>query len=164
MTSEKTYLALAVASLFATAACGSSSPTGTQTQAQTVKCVGVNSCKGTSECQSSDGKSACQGKNECKGQGWITVPSAKDCSDKGGYVYGTKPSATPDAGSVDSARNDATAQAKIKCDGINACKGQGACTGAANACQGQNDCQGKGWLEVPSEADCLGKGGTLHKG
>ena len=167
MNHVKTYLALGVASLFAVAACSGSSNTATQTQAQTVKCVGINSCKGTSECQSADGSSACQGQNSCKGQGWISVPSEKDCASKGGYVYGTKkPAAQGDAGMGDALATDATPQTKglVKCDGINACKGQGSCQGADHACKGQNECKGHGWVEVPSEADCTGQGGTLHQG
>jgi hypothetical protein len=50
--------------------------------------------------------------------------------------------------------------AKIHCQGVNGCKGQGSCHGAGNACKGQNSCKGKGWIEL-SEKDCKGKGGTV---
>ncbi len=43
--------------------------------------------------------------------------------------------------------------AKVKCEGVNGCKGQGACKGASNACKGQNACKGKGFTEM-SKADC----------
>lgn len=41
----------------------------------------------------------------------------------------------------------------VKCQGINACKGQSACKGAANACKGQNACKGAGFLEL-TKAEC----------
>ena len=43
--------------------------------------------------------------------------------------------------------------AKIKCEGANACKGQGACKTASNDCSGHNECKGKGFLKL-SQADC----------
>ncbi len=44
-------------------------------------------------------------------------------------------------------------EAKVKCMGVNACKGQSACGTANNACKGQNDCAGKGYLEL-TKAEC----------
>jgi hypothetical protein len=52
--------------------------------------------------------------------------------------------------------------AKVKCQGVNECKGKGACHSADHACGGQNECKGKGWIEM-SEADCKAKGGTVLK-
>ncbi len=43
--------------------------------------------------------------------------------------------------------------ANVKCEGVNACKGQGACKGAKNECKGQNACKGQGFMEM-SKADC----------
>jgi len=43
--------------------------------------------------------------------------------------------------------------AKIHCNGVNACKGQSACKSANNACKGQNSCKGKGFMEM-TKADC----------
>lgn len=51
----------------------------------------------------------------------------------------------------------------IHCQGVNACKGKGACKSADNACKGQNGCKGKGWVEM-SEKSCKGKGGTVEGG
>ena len=65
-----------------------SSP-ATNTTAQSVKCQGINECAGKGECagKNADGtEHDCQGKGSCKGQSWITVPSAKECTDKGGTV------------------------------------------------------------------------------
>ena len=45
------------------------------------------------------------------------------------------------------------ADAKVKCEGVNACKGQSACSTASNACQGQNKCKGEGYLLL-SQAEC----------
>lgn len=39
-------------------------------------------------------------------------------------------------------------EAKIRCDGVNACKGQSACQTASNSCKGMNSCKGKGYLEL----------------
>ena len=43
--------------------------------------------------------------------------------------------------------------AKIHCDGVNACKGQGSCKSATNSCKGQNSCKGKSFTEM-SKKDC----------
>jgi hypothetical protein len=45
------------------------------------------------------------------------------------------------------------AEANVKCEGANACKGQGACGGAENSCAGQNSCKGKGFVKL-SQAEC----------
>jgi hypothetical protein len=52
----------------------------------------------------------------------------------------------------------AAKDAKVKCSGINSCKGTGACKGASNACKGQNACKGKGWTETTTAACKDGKG------
>lgn len=39
-------------------------------------------------------------------------------------------------------------EAKIHCDGANACKGQSACKTAKNSCKGQNSCKGTGFSEM----------------
>ena len=43
--------------------------------------------------------------------------------------------------------------AKVKCEGVNTCKGQSACKTATSGCQGQNSCKGKGFLQL-TKADC----------
>jgi hypothetical protein len=53
--------------------------------------------------------------------------------------------------------------AKVHCEGVNACKGKGACKSADNACKGQNGCKGKGWIGM-SEKQCKAKGGTVAAG
>ena len=42
-------------------------------------------------------------------------------------------------------------EAKVKCDGVNSCKGHSACKSANNACKGQNSCKGKGFLEMTTQ-------------
>lgn len=54
-------------------------------------------------------------------------------------------------------------EGKVKCSGVNECKGKGACKSADNACAGANGCKGKGWIEVGSEKECTDKGGTVVK-
>jgi hypothetical protein len=51
---------------------------------------------------------------------------------------------------------------KIRCAGINACKGKGACSTAKNSCSGKNACKGQGWASV-TEKECKDKGGTVLK-
>jgi len=41
--------------------------------------------------------------------------------------------------------------AKVKCQGANACKGKSACATATNSCQGQNSCKGKGYVMLSKE-------------
>ena len=43
--------------------------------------------------------------------------------------------------------------AKVKCQGANACKGKSACATATSSCQGQNSCKGKGYVML-SKAEC----------
>jgi len=50
----------------------------------TVKCQGINACKGQSKCKTAE--NACAGQNSCKGKGWITAPSAEECTKQGGKV------------------------------------------------------------------------------
>ncbi len=50
--------------------------------------------------------------------------------------------------------------AKGKCMGANACKGQSACATATNACQGQNSCKGQGFL-IMTKAQCDKAGGKF---
>jgi hypothetical protein len=44
-------------------------------------------------------------------------------------------------------------EAKIKCTGVNACKGQSSCMSARNSCKGMNSCKGKGFIEM-TKAEC----------
>lgn len=44
-------------------------------------------------------------------------------------------------------------EGKVHCEGVNSCKGTGACQTATNACKGQNSCKGKGWVEM-TKAEC----------
>jgi hypothetical protein len=48
----------------------------------------------------------------------------------------------------------------VKCGGINACKGQGSCSGADNSCKATNSCKGMGWTET-SAKECKAKGGKV---
>jgi uncharacterized membrane protein len=43
--------------------------------------------------------------------------------------------------------------AKIKCEGVNSCKGKSDCKTAHNACQGKNNCKGMGYLNL-TQAEC----------
>jgi uncharacterized membrane protein len=52
---------------------------------------------------------------------------------------------------------------KVKCFGVNACKGHGSCKSTANACKGQNACKGKGFVMM-GKATCTAKGGSTTSG
>jgi hypothetical protein len=56
--------------------------------------------------------------------------------------------------------DDKAKEAKVKCSGINSCKGKGSCAGASNGCSGKNGCKGKGWVEA-SAKECKDKKGTV---
>ncbi len=50
--------------------------------------------------------------------------------------------------------------AKVRCVGINECKGKGECAGAGNSCGGMNECKGKG-VVTTTEEECKQKGGKV---
>ena len=54
-------------------------------------------------------------------------------------------------------------EAKVKCEGVNSCKGQSACKTAKNSCKGQNSCKGAGFLEM-TKAECDAAKAKAHKG
>jgi uncharacterized membrane protein len=63
-------------------------------------------------------------------------------------------------GAIKARAEDKAEGDKVKCTGINECKGKGGCAGAGNSCAGQNACKGKGVLTVP-KAECEKKGGKV---
>jgi hypothetical protein len=44
-------------------------------------------------------------------------------------------------------------ESTVKCEGVNACKGQSACNTATSSCKGLNACKQKGYLLL-TEEDC----------
>lgn len=52
---------------------------------------------------------------------------------------------------------------KVKCMGVNDCKGKGSCASAKSSCKGMNDCKGKGVIDM-TEKDCKAKKGTVVAG
>ncbi len=58
-------------------------------------------------------------------------------------------------------KDEKKAAAQVKCEGINECKGKGACGNDKGAsCAGTNECKGKGWVLV-TEKDCKDKKGKV---
>jgi hypothetical protein len=47
----------------------------------------------------------------------------------------------------------AAEEGKVKCEGVNSCKGTSACATAENSCKGMNSCAGHGWLDM-TKAEC----------
>jgi hypothetical protein len=43
--------------------------------------------------------------------------------------------------------------AKVKCEGVNSCKGQSDCKAGKSECKGLNACKGQGYKEM-SKAEC----------
>ena len=76
-------LATVAAAMFISGAAVTMAPSAAEA-AGDVKCMGLNSCKGHGECKTA--ANDCKGMNACKGQGWMSVGSAKECTDKGGQV------------------------------------------------------------------------------
>ena len=62
--------------------------------------------------------------------------------------------------STDSGSAKPATMAKVHCQGVNACKGHGACKTAENACKGQNVCKGHGFLVMSAE-ECKSQGGKI---
>lgn len=56
--------------------------------------------------------------------------------------------------------DDAASEANVRCEGVNACKGQSECHTAGNACAGQNACKGQGMLEK-TRAECEAASGKV---
>ena len=71
-------------------------------------------------------------------------------------VVGLLLAAAPRVGHAD----DKTKEAKVKCSGVNACKGKGGCATASNDCAGKNGCKGKGVMETTAK-ECKDKKGTV---
>lgn len=55
-----------------------------------------------------------------------------------------------------------TTSSKVKCTGVNDCKGKGECSQDGHGCSGNNSCKGKGWVTMDSEKACKAKGGSVY--
>ena len=53
-------------------------------------------------------------------------------------------------------------EAKVKCEGVNNCKGTSACATAASSCAGKNACKGHGFVMM-TKADCDAAKAKLKK-
>jgi len=54
--------------------------------------------------------------------------------------------------------------AKVKCSGVNGCKGSSECKTAKSGCEGQNGCKGQGWVYKKSADECTKEGGKVVDG
>jgi hypothetical protein len=70
-----------------------------------------------------------------------------------GVVVATTAAALLLAGFVGTASAADAADGKVKCEGVNSCKGHGDCKSAQNSCKGENGCAGKGFKTM-SQAEC----------
>lgn len=64
------------------------------------------------------------------------------------------------SGAATAMADDKAGGDQIVCEGINACKGQGACAGGGHGCAGKNACKGQGRMKTTA-ADCTAKGGKV---
>ena len=56
-----------------------------------------------------------------------------------------------------------TAEASVKCAGLNSCKGHSDCKTAKSECKGLNSCKGQGWTSAKTAKACTDGGGTVLK-
>ncbi|MEL4179091.1 BufA2 family periplasmic bufferin-type metallophore [Roseateles sp. PN1] len=52
---------------------------------------------------------------------------------------------------------------KVKCSGINGCKGSSECKTAKSECKGHNSCKGQGWVSKKTAEECTKEGGKVLK-
>ncbi len=64
-------------------------------------------------------------------------------------------------GATGTARADEAKDGKVKCYGVNKCKGTGACGGPGYSCAGNNACKGQGWLLMDKDTCLKIQGGRL---
>jgi len=64
------------------------------------------------------------------------------------------------SGSLVARAEDKAGGEKVRCTGINECKGHGSCASDGHSCSGKNSCKGQGWVET-SAAECTQKGGKV---
>jgi hypothetical protein len=60
------------------------------------------------------------------------------------------------------ADSDEGKEAKVKCEGVNSCKGQSDCHTANNECSGKNSCKGKGYKKMTAE-ECMAAKGKMEE-
>ena len=56
-----------------------------------------------------------------------------------------------------------TADAGVKCAGLNSCKGHSECKTAKSECKGLNSCKGQGWTSAKTAKACTDGGGKVLK-
>jgi uncharacterized membrane protein len=56
------------------------------------------------------------------------------------------------SGAVSPAFAEEGKEGKVKCEGVNSCKGHSECSSAHNECAGKNSCKGKGFVMMTPEA------------
>ncbi len=67
------------------------------------------------------------------------------------------------AGAATAQESDTSEAKEIKCEGVNQCKGHGACKTLFNECGGKNSCKGKGFLMLTPE-ECEAAKAKLQSG
>ncbi|HVY06700.1 MAG TPA: hypothetical protein VHB46_12055 [Burkholderiales bacterium] len=64
------------------------------------------------------------------------------------------------AGCANMGGSSGGSEAKVACNGGNACKGQSECKTGASSCKGQNACKGQGFVSLTPE-ECKKAGGRV---
>lgn len=81
---------------------------------------------------------------------------------KSGLALAATAAALFAAGTLSTAAS-AAEDAKVKCSGVNGCKGSSECKTAKSGCKGQNSCKGQGWVHKKSAEECTKAGGKVEK-
>ncbi len=55
------------------------------------------------------------------------------------------------------------ADEKVKCQGVNSCKGQSECNTEHSKCHGLNECSGKGWVTMTADECDAAKAAQAEK-
>lgn len=54
-----------------------------------------------------------------------------------------------------------TTSSRVRCQGINSCRGKGECNAPGHTCGKHTPCKGQGWLTVDDADTCHARGGTV---
>lgn len=78
-----------------------------------------------------------------------------------GVALATAAAALFATGTVMAPLAQAAEDGKVKCEGVNSCKGTSECATAKSSCKGANACKGQGWVSKASKAECEKAGGKV---
>jgi hypothetical protein len=104
--------------------------------------------------QSHHDASQTHGRREC------AIPQEKDFMNAKSILIASAAAALCLSGAMVARTEEKMGGEQVRCAGINACMGKGACASAHNTCKGKNECKGRG-ITMTSAEECKAKGGTV---